>query len=634
MEPEETVPPSRRRERTERPAEEAGSPESAAGNTPAAERAPTLRSTRAQTLSASLIGRDVGPYHVEEKLGEGGMGVVFRAVDRALDRVVALKILFEIDEDANVQRFLVEAKALARLTHPNAIHIFWTGEFEGYPCFAMEFIADGISVYDLLRHKGMLEVDDAVDIVIDAAKGLAAARRAGIVHRDIKPNNLLIDADGTVKISDFGLAKIIEDSGHLTQSGIVMGTPYYMSPEQGQGEAIDHRADLYSLGATFYHMVTGFTPYEAQNPVSLIIKHVKDPIPDIRAVNPQVPDAIRKIIETCLEKSPDRRYQEYEDLIEDLEAFKAGRAPKHAEAARKTSRLPPWVWFGAGLGIAAASFVGVWKYSGDTTTVAVIPTATATPFVRISPSATPSAMPTVAAEPGEVERARADMGSGDAVLRARAAAVLGKLALPDTLPELVKLSQDSEPRVRARAAWALGRLPGDAGVKPLLETLRDRDTSVVLASVMALDDRSTPEVVEPLQAIAETHGDAAIRRAAAAVVEKVFLVESDSPFGIRKGSEWREDFRGLANRIALARARHADAERTVRYLRQRWGFTPQDKAPPAGSTPEARRAFRGIYTAAQRTLTTAETQVKAAESARDTLVAEADVAKVPPEWRR
>lgn len=633
MEPEETVPPSRKREGTERPADaEAGSPESAPANTPA-ERAP-VRSSRAQALSASLIGRDVGSYHVEEKLGEGGMGVVFRAVDRALDRVVALKILFEIDEDTNVQRFLVEAKALARLTHPNAIHIFWTGEFEGYPCFAMEYIADGISVYDLLRHKGMLEVDDAVDIVIEAAKGLAAARRAGIVHRDIKPNNLLIDADGTVKISDFGLAKIIEDSGHLTQSGIVMGTPYYMSPEQGQGEAIDHRADLYSLGATFYHMVTGFTPYEAQNPVSLIIKHVKDPIPDMRAVNPQVPEAIRKIIETCLEKSPDRRYQEYEELIEDLEAFKAGRAPAHAEAARRTSRLPAWVWFGAGLGIAAAGFVGIWKYSGDSTTIAVAPSPTATTFVRISPQATPSALPSVAPEPGEVDRARADMGSSDAVLRARAAAVLGKLALPETLPELTRLSSDPEPRVRARAVWALGRLPGDAGVPPVLESLRDRDVSVVLAAIGALDGRANPQVVEPLQAIAGTHSDGGIRRAAAAVVEKVFLVESDAPFGARKGSEWREDFRGLANRIALARARQEDAERTVRYLRQRWGFSAQDRAPPQGSTPEARRAFRGLYAAAQRTLSAAEAQMRAAEAEQQSLVAEADMAKVPPEWRR
>ena len=611
----------------ERPAgDEAGAPEKDAPS--------PVRTSRAQKLAASLIGQNVGSYHVEEKLGEGGMGVVFRAVDRALDRTVALKILFEVDEEANVKRFLVEAKALARLTHPNTIQIFWTGEFEGYPCFAMEYIADGISVYDLLRHKGMLEVDDAVDIIIDAAKGLAAARRAGIVHRDIKPNNLLIDADGTVKISDFGLAKIVEDSGHLTQSGIVMGTPYYMSPEQGQGEPIDHRADLYSLGATFYHMITGFTPYEAQNPVSLIIKHVKDPIPDIRAVNPQVPDAIRKIIETCLEKSPDRRYQEYEELIEDLEAYKGGKQPEHAEAARKTSRLPAWVWFGSGLILAAAGMTGVWKYSGDpaigTTPTA---TATATALIRVNPVNTPTAAPSVAPEPGEVDRARADMASSDGVLRARAAATLGKLAMPDTLPDLTKLSQDTDPRVRTRAVWALGRLAGNAAIEPLTFALEDRDPAVVLSAIQALEGRSDASIVEPLQAVASTHADPAIRRAAASVVEKLFLVDGDVQFGAKKGTEWRDEFRTLANRIALARARHGDAERTVRYLRQRWAFLPQDKVPPAGASPEARRAFRGIYAAGVRTLAAAEADVRTAESAQQALVRDADVAKVPPEWR-
>src|SRR5687767_14570029 len=145
--------------------------------------------------SRALIDADVGPYRVVEKLGEGGMGVVYKATDRNLDRIVALKILFEVDEPQNVKRFQQEAKALAKLAHPNAIQIFWTGEYKGYPCFAMEYISEGVSVYDILREKGTIPLDAAVDIIIQCAKGLAAARRAGIVHRDIKPNNLLIDVD-------------------------------------------------------------------------------------------------------------------------------------------------------------------------------------------------------------------------------------------------------------------------------------------------------------------------------------------------------------------------------------------------------------------------------------------------------
>ena len=622
MEPEENAPASRTTGKGERPAD---------GNDPGPLDPPARpRSSKAQALAASLIGRDVGPYHVEEKLGEGGMGVVFRAVDRALDRVVALKILFEIDEEANVRRFLQEAKALARLTHPNTIHIFWTGEFEGYPCFAMEYIADGISVYDLLRHKGTLEVDDSVDIVIEAARGLAAARRAGIVHRDIKPNNLLIDADGTVKISDFGLAKIVEDSGNLTQSGIVMGTPYYMSPEQGQGEPIDHRADLYSLGATFYHMITGFTPYEAQNPVSLIIKHVKDPIPDIRRVNPLIPDSIRRIVETCLEKDPDRRYQEYEELIEDLEAFKAGRAPAHAEAARRGTKLPAWIYFVGGLAAAAGLMGAVWQYGGRTATIA-----TPTPgLVRATPAATPTAIPSIAPEPGEIERARADMASSDPVLRARAAATFGKLATPEALPDLLRLGEDPEPRVRVRATWALGRVGNDDAVEAIVGRLSDSDPGVVAAAIRALDGRPDERVVEPLQAVASAHPDAALRRAAAETLEKVFLVDGDSRFGARSGPEWRDAFRGLEERVELARGRHADAGRTAEYLRQRYGFRPADKAPGPTASPEAKRAFRGVYAAALRTLAQAEAEIRQAEAARRELVAAADTARVPPEWRR
>lgn len=310
-----------------------------------------------------LIGTDVGPYRIAEELGVGGMGSVYKAIDRALERPVALKILFDLEDPENVDRFRREAKALAKLGHPNTIQIFWVGEIDGFPCFAMEY-SEGISVYDLLKERGVLPTQAATDIVIQAARGLEAAQRAGVVHRDIKPNNLLITADGTIKIADFGLAKLTQETtSQLTESGIVMGTPYYMSPEQGQGQAVDHRSDLYSLGATFYHMLTGFTPYESNNPVSLIIKHVKDPIPDLRRVSPSTPDILRRIIEKMLAKDPRDRYSEYEQLIEDLERYQKGSKPTHAKSFKsipaRIRSAPVWSYLIGGILVGTGLMAGI-----------------------------------------------------------------------------------------------------------------------------------------------------------------------------------------------------------------------------------------------------------------------------------
>ena len=591
-----------------------------------------------ESPSRQLIGVDVGPYHIVEKLGEGGMGVVYKAIDRALDREVALKILFEIDEANNVKRFQQEARALAKVTHPNAIHIFWIGEHQGCPCFAMEYISEGVSVYDLLRHKGVLPLEDSVDIIIQASRGLAAARRAGIVHRDIKPNNLLIDSDGTVKISDFGLAKIVEDTdGSLTQSGIVMGTPYYMSPEQGQGEAIDHRADLYSLGATFYHMITGFTPYEAQNPVSLIIKHVKEPIPDIRTVNPQIPDAIRRIVETCLEKSPADRYQEYEELIEDLEAWQAGNKPVNVPLTRPRrggARFPGWAPFAAGLALAGLIAVGVKMMGAGPTEIVANPVPSSTPPIAVRPTTPVAAESPVIAEPGELAHARAGMASSDAALRARAAATFGKLADKDSVGDLLTLAADTDARVRARAVWALGRIKDPRATTAVIAALRDEDVTVATTAITAIDGLGDVRVVEPLKAIESRSPDGNLRRLAAEAREKVFLEDSDRAFGEKPGTWWRSQFRDGATKLQTAKARASDADRSVRYYRQRYGFTPETKDVAPAADLETKHVFRTVYAAATRSFAKAQAEVRTAESAQTTLASSADAAQVPPEWRR
>ncbi len=633
------------------------------------EKGPTRLGARAP--GAPLIGVDVGPYRIQEKLGEGGMGVVYKAVDRLLDRVVALKILFEVDEPQNVRRFEQEAKALAKLAHANAIRIFWTGEFDGYPCFAMEYIPEGVSVYDLLRHKGVLPVEDSIDIIVQAAKGLSAARRAGIVHRDIKPNNLLIDADGTVKISDFGLAKIAEGDGHLTQSGIVMGTPYYMSPEQGQGQAIDHRSDLYSLGATFYHMITGFTPYEAQNPVSLIIKHVKDPIPDLRRLNPAIPEAVRAIVERCLEKEPNDRYQEYEELIEDLEAVQAGLAPAHAPEPRTRVRpdiaRPAWIYFVSGLALMGGLWAALGAFrggdggatapderadaartSGDgerdgrtaastgASSVEGIGATREARDVHRPPGHVGDSVNPLLPAPGEVDRARAEIASSEPARRARAAATFGKLALPETLPLLSDLAlRDPDPRVRSRATWALGRIREGSAAAPLIQALGDADGDVARQAISSLAAR--PDATgarEALAGIASRHGDPSVRLAASAARARLDGVDAGPRFGDKPAAWWIDRFRDGQERLRAAKARAADADRTVRYLRQRYGFAPGDKTPPAGSTAEAKRAFRTVYLAAIRISGESEAEAKRLETEHERLLAAADGAKVPGELRR
>jgi serine/threonine-protein kinase len=263
-----------------------------------------------------MIGRTVGPYRVEEKLGEGGMGAVYRAVHATLEREVALKILPERLVGGSpefVKRFLVEARAAARIAHPNIVQVHDAGEAGGAYFIAMEFVR-GTDLRGLLARRGALPLPEALDLALQAAAGLGAAAKKGIIHRDVKPANLMLTADGVLKIADFGLAKNVEAATELTQSGQILGTPAYMSPEQADGARVDFRTDVYSLGVCLFEMAAGAKPFQADTPIALIKKHALDPVPDPAALNPALPAGFRDLVLRMMAKRPEDRFSSYDEL--------------------------------------------------------------------------------------------------------------------------------------------------------------------------------------------------------------------------------------------------------------------------------------------------------------------------------
>lgn len=272
----------------------------------------------------SRVGSQVGPYIVERVLARGGMGVVYLANDPGLRRRVAIKLMLKdqlADEDA-ARRFQREARASAALSHANIASVFMVGtDGDGSPFLAMEYL-DGGSLLDVIRKRTPVSYSQAADFMAQAAEGLRAAHKQGIIHRDIKPGNLMLTAGGVLKVVDFGLAKVMFDDTYRTVEGTVLGTPKYMSPEQGQGRNLDFRSDVYSLGASFYHLITGRPPFEAETSVQIMFKHASSPLVPMRSLVPTVPIEWDNVIARCMRKEPGDRYQSYEDLISDLRAVR------------------------------------------------------------------------------------------------------------------------------------------------------------------------------------------------------------------------------------------------------------------------------------------------------------------------
>ncbi len=342
-----------------------------------------------------MANRRIGKYEVLERLGRGGMAEVYRARDVNLDRFVAIKILhaFLADDPEFISRFEREAQNIAKLKHPHIVQVY---DFDkdtdsDYYYMVMELV-DGVTLKDRLNaaaERGkLLPLTEALRVLRDAASALGYAHSRGMIHRDVKPANLMLDHDNRVVLTDFGIAKILTGA-QFTASGGMVGTPAYMSPEQGLGEPGNESSDLYSLGVILYQLTSGKLPYEADTPLATILKHLNSPIPSPRAINPNIPENVERLILKAMAKDPADRYQNAAGMIEDLDRIsrtvgsdatsgaeqdsvvvpEMDKAPitvnltdtQKAEAAALSAasnrRMPVWGWFAVLAGVAAAVFL-------------------------------------------------------------------------------------------------------------------------------------------------------------------------------------------------------------------------------------------------------------------------------------
>ena len=274
-----------------------------------------------------------GRYRLEEPIGRGGMATIFRAVDEhMMDRPVAVKVLREVysSDPKFVTRFQREARAASALQHPNIVQVFDYGQSGDSYYIVMEYI-DGMDLRRYLKRRGVLPIEHGVQIARDVALGLGAAHRRGIVHRDVKPQNIMLNDDGLVKLTDFGIASMYKDADaeRLTTTGMTLGTVQYYAPEQAQGEIVRPSADIYALGIVMYEILTGQTPFDGDTPVAVAMKHIQEIPEPPSALNPRIPPSLERIILRCLEKDPQARFRDGDTLAAALDNFlrSPGRRP-------------------------------------------------------------------------------------------------------------------------------------------------------------------------------------------------------------------------------------------------------------------------------------------------------------------
>ncbi len=295
-------------------------------------------------------------FQVIEKLGMGGMGRVYKVYDTKIKEKIALKLLKpEITfEDKTIERFRSEIRLARRIAHKNVCRMFDWGEFSRLFFITMEYVP-GENLKNIIRMSGPLHVNKAVNYAKQICEGLAEAHRWDVVHRDLKPHNIMIDPTGTVRIMDFGIARSVQTKG-WTGEGIAVGTPEYMSPEQAEGQDVDKRTDIYSLGIVLYEMITGKVPFEGETTLSILRKQELEPPIPPREWNPQIPESLNRLILKCLEKKKERRYQNAEEVLQDLGTIPTDAVPSPKVQRRTASKLSIpgrrsrlWPWLGAGL---------------------------------------------------------------------------------------------------------------------------------------------------------------------------------------------------------------------------------------------------------------------------------------------
>ncbi len=311
-------------------------------------------STSSQMIGTVLSGR----YRLEAKLGSGGMSTVYLARDTTLDRPVAVKVMHrEMSEQADqLERFRQEARSVAKLSHPNVVAVIDAGEDGGHPFIVFEYV-EGETLKQRINRIGALDAQEALAYAIEVARGLTVAHARNMVHRDIKPQNVLIDSEGRAKLTDFGISRQLEKDG-MTATGRVLGTTDYVAPEQAMGRGVDQRSDVYSLGVVLYEMLTGQVPFTADSQVGVAMKHVNETLPDVQQRRPELSAAAALVVERATAKDPGERYADVGEMIDDLstalevEAARAGHSTGEATSildavppeSRKLSTRARWSW--------------------------------------------------------------------------------------------------------------------------------------------------------------------------------------------------------------------------------------------------------------------------------------------------
>jgi serine/threonine-protein kinase len=288
-----------------------------------------------QTAADDLSGRWLGGYRLVSRLGSGGMADVYLAEQTSLGRHVAVKVLRPetLRHPGAVERFEQEARAAASLVHGHIVQVHEVGCIDGLHFLVAEYVG-GPSLRDWLDRRGPLDPAQALTVLAQVGSALVRASQQGIVHRDIKPENLLLTPAGDVKVADFGLARVASEDLALTRDGMTLGTPLYISPEQGEGRTVDARSDLYSLGATLYHLLAGRPPFSASSPIAVVMAHIKQPLPPLRSVRSGVPVGLCSIVERLLAKDPAERFASPNELLQAVGAIEQelGLAHRHGDS--------------------------------------------------------------------------------------------------------------------------------------------------------------------------------------------------------------------------------------------------------------------------------------------------------------
>jgi serine/threonine protein kinase len=280
-----------------------------------------------------------GRYRLDAQIGAGGMSTVYRAFDTVLERQVAIKLMHReiASESDQLERFRREARAVAQLNHPHVVGVIDAGEDNGTPYIVFEYV-EGETLKDRIRRYGRLPVGEAVAYAIEIARALGAAHEHQIVHRDVKPQNVLIDEEGTAKVTDFGIARSLTEEG-LTADGRVLGTTDYVSPEQALGQDVGPQSDLYSLGVVLFEMLTGDVPFHGENQVAVAMKHVREELPDVLLRRPEASSALAAIVDRATAKDVERRYVSDRDLIADLEEVLAIETARSGQATGEATAV-------------------------------------------------------------------------------------------------------------------------------------------------------------------------------------------------------------------------------------------------------------------------------------------------------